>query len=341
MSGVVDLAVVGAGPVGLATALAAASAGLSVTVLEARSGDGDKACGEGLMPSAVAALARWGVDPPGFDVTGITYRRGRHAVTGPFTNGPGRGVRRTVLVAALRARADALGVPVRQERISTLTQSPSSVRAGSVSSRYVAVADGLHSPLRRSLGLEGTRRGPARYGQRRHYALPPWGDTVEVTWADDCEAYVTPVGPDEVGVALLSSRRAPYDDLMAQFPLLRERLDGATPTSRVRGAGPLRQSTTARACGRALLVGDAAGYVDALTGEGLAVGFASAQALVTCVAADRPEQYEQAWRAVTRRPRLVTEALLRVTSRRTARRALVPAARVLPGVFRGAVSLLA
>jgi flavin-dependent dehydrogenase len=341
MSDTVDLAVVGAGPVGLATALAAAASGLSVTVLEARSGDGDKACGEGLMPSALATLQRWGVDPPGFDITGITYRRGRHAVTGPFANGPGRGVRRTVLVAALRARADELDVVVRQERVGTLTQSPMSVQAGSVSARYVAVADGLHSPLRRSLGLEGTRRGPARYGQRRHYARPPWGDTVEVTWADDCEAYVTPVGPDEVGVAVLSSRRASYDDLMTRFPLLRDRLDGATPTSRVRGAGPLRQSTTARARGRALLVGDAAGYVDALTGEGLAVGFASAKALATCVAADRPDEYERAWRAATRRPRLVTEALLGATRRRSARRALVPAAQVLPAAFRGAVNLLA
>jgi flavin-dependent dehydrogenase len=341
VTGAIDLAVVGGGPVGLATAVAAATAGLSVIVLEARDGDGDKACGEGLMPSAVAALQQWGVDPPGYDVTGITYRRGPRAVTGTFAEGPGRGVRRTALVAALRARVHDLGVVVRQERVGALTQRPTSVIAGSVSARYVAVADGLHSPLRRSLGLEGPRRGSARYGQRRHYACSPWGDTVEVTWADDCEAYVTPVGPGEIGVAVLSSRRARYDDLMSRFPLLRERLGGASPTSRVRGAGPLRQSSTARVCGRALLVGDAAGYVDALTGEGLAVGFASAQALVTCIAADRPDAYERTWRAATRRPRLVTHALLGATRRPSARRALVPAAQLFPGVFRGAVNLLA
>ena len=75
-------------------------------------------------------------------------------------------------VFARHLGADELDVVVRQARVGTLTQSPMSVQAGSVSARYVAVADGLHSPLRRSLGLEGTRRGPARYGQRRHYARP-------------------------------------------------------------------------------------------------------------------------------------------------------------------------
>jgi flavin-dependent dehydrogenase len=93
--------------------------------------------------------------------------------------------------------------------------------------------------------------------------------------------------------------------------------------------------------GRALLVGDAAGYVDALTGEGLAVGFAAAAALVDCVAADRPGDYEKAWRDVTRRPRLVTEALLRATRLSPVRAALVPAVSRLPAVFDAAVRVLA
>jgi flavin-dependent dehydrogenase len=337
----VDLAVVGGGPVGLATSIAAQLAGMSVAVVDARGGDGDKACGEGLMPTSLAALQRWGVDPPGHQVTGITYRQGSRAVTALFTHGEGRGVRRTALVAALRERAAALGIPTRHERITSLSQTSTQVAVGSLTARYVAVADGLHSPLRRSLSLEVASRRPARFGQRRHYAVRPWSDTVEVTWADEGEAYVTPVAEHEVGVALLGGRGAGFSQQLARFPRLVERLQGAQPTSRVRGAGPLRQTASARVAGRALLVGDAAGYVDALTGEGMAVGFASAEALVACLARGRPGDYEQAWRRVSRRPRLLTEGLLAATRSRPVRRALVPVAAAVPGVFSGAVNALA
>ena len=59
----IDVLVVGAGPAGLATAISCAQAGLSVTVAEPRTGPIDKACGEGLMPAAVARLAALGVHP--------------------------------------------------------------------------------------------------------------------------------------------------------------------------------------------------------------------------------------------------------------------------------------
>ena len=60
-----DLLVIGGGPVGLAVAIEGRLAGLSVIVVEPRATPVDKACGEGLMPGAVAALARLGVDPEG------------------------------------------------------------------------------------------------------------------------------------------------------------------------------------------------------------------------------------------------------------------------------------
>ena len=73
----IDLLVAGAGPAGLATALYAARAGLDVTVVDPRFAGSakpiDKACGEGLMPGAVAALGELGVDPPGRDFRGIGY----------------------------------------------------------------------------------------------------------------------------------------------------------------------------------------------------------------------------------------------------------------------------
>lgn len=336
-----DLLVVGGGPVGLAVAVDAAQRGMDVVVAEARNGDGDKACGEGLMPSAVAALARLGVNPTGAGFRGISYVRGQRRVTSTFPDGTGRGVRRPVLIEALRERAREVGVRTVRQRVSHLEQSPDSVRAGSLQARYVAVADGLHSPLRRSLGLERPSNQAARYGLRQHMRLEPWTDTVEVHWADDCEAYVTPVGEKEIGVAVLCPGGAPYSHWLTRFPGLLARVDGAAPTSSVRGAGPLRQTASARVAGRALLVGDAAGYVDALTGEGMAVGFAAAAELVRCVAADSPAEYEAAWRRVTRTPRLLTDALLRATRISLARRALVPAAQRLPWAFDAAVRALA
>lgn len=337
----IDLVVVGGGPVGLVTALEAAARGLEAAVLDARDSDGDKACGEGLMPSAVAALARLGVDPPGWDVAGITYVRGRHRADARFNGPPGRGVRRTTLTTALRDRAAACGVAVSRVRLTRLEAVAGGLRAGPIDARYVAVADGLHSPLRRSLGLHAPSRGPDRYGLRRHYSRAPWTDCVEVHWARDAEAYVTPVAAAEVGVAVLGAPGTGFEQRLALFPDLVERLDGARPTSRVRGAGPLRQSASARVAGRALLVGDAAGYVDALTGEGMAVGFAAARELVSCIADDDPQRYEAAWQRVTRRPRWLTEGLLQATRLPPVRAGLVPAAQRLPRVFDAAVQALA
>src|SRR5450759_5175786 len=92
--------------------------------------------------------------------------------------------------------------------------------------RYLAVADGLHSPIRRRLGLERAADSTTapRWGTRRHFAVAPWTDLVEVHWASRSEAYVTPVGPELVGIAVLSSVQAPFDQQLAAFPALRDRL---------------------------------------------------------------------------------------------------------------------
>jgi flavin-dependent dehydrogenase len=90
-----------------------------------------------------------------------------------------------------------------------------------------------------------------------------------------------------------------------------------------------------------LLVGDAAGYVDALTGEGIAVGLATAQAAVTAITAGRPDAYPAAWRSATRRYRWSAGALVAVAGRPGLRRRLVPAAAALPRVFGLAVDHVA
>jgi flavin-dependent dehydrogenase len=213
---------------------------------------------------------------------------------------------------------------------------------GAAEASFLLAADGLHSVVRGLLGVGVPPGGRPRYGLRRHFVVRPWTDLVEVHWAEGAEAYVTPVGDDVVGVAVLTGERGPsFDDHLQRFPALTDSLAGAVVLDRTLGAGPLRQDVSARAVGRTLLLGDAAGYVDALTGEGLAVGFGSAQAAVACVLAGQPERYDAAWRAMSRRSRWLTRVLLEVAEHRPTRRAVVPVAQAWPGGFARVVRALA
>lgn len=336
-----DVLVAGGGPVGLAVAIEARLAGLDVVVAEPRAGAIDKACGEGLMPGALPVLARLGVDPDGMSFHGIAYLDARHRVEHRFADGPGRGVRRTVLHAALRARAVDAGVAFTDARIESFAQRAGVVTASGMRASWLVGADGLHSAVARAAGLaRATPTARRRFGQRRHYALAPWSDLVEVLWTPLGELYVTPVAPDVVGVALLARRGVHFDDALAAAPLLAERLADAAAASDLRGAGPLRQVTRARTAGRVLLAGDASGYVDALTGEGLRIGFAQARAVVSAIVADDPDSYEKAWAEETRDFRRLTGALVRLAAS-PLRGAVVPVASRLPGVFARAVETLA
>ncbi|MDH6244454.1 NAD(P)/FAD-dependent oxidoreductase [Mycobacterium sp. OTB74] len=336
----IDLLVAGGGPAGLATAILGARAGLEVVVVERRQGPVDKACGEGLMPHAVALLGSLGVEPPGKPFHGITYIDGRHRVTGRFRAGAGRGVRRTALHAGLLDAATAAGVRIEHGDVGPVSQDETSVHCNGFQARYLAAADGLHSPIRAALGLARPARGPRRWGIRRHHSVTPWSDCVEVYWSDDTEAYVTPVADDCVGIAILTSQKGGFDDHFSAFPALRERVHGHAHGPD-RAAGPLRQRVRNRTAGRVLLVGDAAGYVDALTGEGLGIAFGASRLLVDCVAEGRPEDYDRRWRRMSRRYRLLTAAALQATATRSVRTRLVPVAARCPALFRGAVNLLA
>jgi flavin-dependent dehydrogenase len=93
--------------------------------------------------------------------------------------------------------------------------------------------------------------------------------------------------------------------------------------------------------GRVLLVGDAAGYVDALTGEGMGLAFGAADLAVNCIVRERASDYDRQWRTLTWRYRLLTEGLVRASSHPSIRSRLVPAATALPRVFGSAVNQLA
>jgi len=90
-----------------------------------------------------------------------------------------------------------------------------------------------------------------------------------------------------------------------------------------------------------LLVGDAAGYIDALTGEGLALSLTAAAELVRCLSADRPGDYDRAWTSTSRRSRWLTSGLLWTRGRPALARRVVPLAARAPKVFSLAVDQLA
>jgi len=335
-----DLLVVGGGPAGLATALHARRAGMSVIVMEPRPSPVDKACGEGLMPGGLAALKELGVDPDGWPLRGIAYLDGSgdgSRAEAVFRGGPGRGVRRLELHACLAERARAAGTQWVCGRAGEVGQDASGVLANGIRARWMVAADGLHSSVRRKLGVNARPGSPRRFGVRRHFGTKAWSEFVEVWWSSSGEAYVTPVSEGVVGVAILGGGRVGLES----FPGLARRLAGAPVLGATRGAGPLRQVVARRVRGRVLLVGDAAGYEDALTGEGISLALRQAGAAVSALVADDPGRYEAAWRRITREYRWLTRGLVLATVPLVARRAIVPLSARLPGVFGAIVNRLA
>ena len=331
-----DLLIAGGGPAGLASAINARQQGLSVIVAEPRDSPIDKACGEGLMPGGLAELASLGVDPAGMPLRGIAYLNERRQAEAPFRGGPGRGVRRTTLHAALASRAKEQDTEWISTRITGVDQDAHGVTAAGIRAKWLIAADGLHSAVRRAVGINVVPGRPRRYGVRWHYQVPAWSDFVEVHWSRWGEAYVTPVETDLVGVAILSRGRPD----LAWFPRLAHHLLGAS-RGRARGCGPMRQVVSRRVAGRVLLVGDAAGYEDALTGEGVSLAVKQAAAAVQAIADDTPSSYESAWPRITRDYRLLTRGLVLITATTAGRRAIVPACTRLPAVFERAVQILA
>jgi flavin-dependent dehydrogenase len=330
-----DLLIIGGGPAGLATAIRARLAGLTATVIDRARPPIDKACGEGLMPDAVALLREIGVEPCGFPLRGIRYVDGDLVAEGHFPGSSGLGVRRTELHAALVRRAEEAGVDLRWGvKAEGLAAEGVRTDQGLLAARWIVGADGLRSQVRRWAGLDGKTSPLRRFGVRRHFAVAPWSDCVEVHWGPECEAYVTPVSRDEVGFAVLwSGRKAGFDSLLESFPALKEKVRGAPIASRDRGTGPLHQQVRAVIKDRVALVGDAAGYLDAITGEGLAVTLHESAALVEALRAGDLSRYAAAHRRINRLPDFMTSLVLGLERRPRLRRRALRALAAEPALF--------
>ena len=295
-----DVFIAGAGPAGLAAAIAVRQRGADVLLADALRPPIDKPCGEGLMPEARRGLIALGIhlEPQhGVEFTGITFASDQASVSANFPAGTGIGVRRTVLHRLLLDRAAELGVRFSWNTPVVLRDNqPPTVGGEPIDYGWLIGADGAASRVRAWAGLESGRLRSRRFGFRAHYRLSParvpsGPQHVEVHWSPIGEAYITPTGPEEICISAMTRHpRVRLNEILKSIPVLRDKLRNAEPTSGERGCLTLtrrlrRVTRNNVALGNVALLGDASGSVDAITGEGLALAFR--QALILAESLDR------------------------------------------------------
>jgi flavin-dependent dehydrogenase len=338
MGQVTDVFIVGGGPAGLAAAIAARQRGFRVILADGAKPPITKACGEGLLPDALAALEGLGValrEMDGSALRGIRFEDERSSVSARFPDAPGLGVRREMLHQRMMERARDSGVTLLWNTPVTALHEEGVVAGGNkIQARWVIGADGSHSRVRRWSGLERYVVERTRFAFRLHYRLKPWSDFTEIHWAEQAQAYVTPVGSLEICVVLISNdANVRFDETLRRFPELLRRLDGAPHASSARGAATSMFHLKSVCQGNVALIGDASGSVDAITGEGLALSFRQATALAGALRANDMEGYQKAHRRLFRRPRLMGNLLLLLDRRSGLRRRSMRALERAPQLF--------
>jgi flavin-dependent dehydrogenase len=194
--------------------------------------------------------------------------------------------------------------------------------AGEIRAGRAVVADGLRSTIRHQLGWTVGPRPPHRYGIVSHWIVDgpvdPW---VRITFDDDLELYEGPVPGNQRMVGLLC-----YHERMKEFSgqlasryrelalALHPQLSNAAQVGKVSAVGPFSYRARTVAQRGVFLVGDAAGFSDPITGDGIATGLRQARALVDAFNSANPEStYRRAHRRLTRDPRRVAALFLRLS----------------------------
>lgn len=296
-----DIIVVGAGPAGSATAALAARAGARVLLLDRARFPRNKACAEYMSPGVLQALCRMGLSDgvlerrplqvPGMEIvapSGFRYRL-RYEQAGRSLNAitlPRLQLDHALVESAVRSSARLEeGVTVREALLDD------GVVRGVVASRdgrrvricgsMVVVADGSRSMLRRGLGLDAPVRWPNRMGLVAHFdgASGLQGGFGQMHVADGgyCGLAPLPGGGTNVGLVIHFRRGRKsaipasqiMDDWIARHPLLSRALSGCRRASPVRGMAPVGARARAVAGRGFLVTGDAAGFFDPFTGEGI------------------------------------------------------------------------
>ena len=333
-----DIFIIGGGPAGLATAIAARNRGFDVTVADGAQPPIDKACGEGLMPDGRVALQELGISIPeeeSHPFRGIRFVSSGLSTDASFPNGNGVGVRRTELHRIMATHAERAGVRLLWQTPVTGLRSDG-VLLGShlVDARWIVGADGGHSLVRQWAGLDRYACDRMRFAFRRHYRIAPWSEFMELHWGPKCQIYLTPVAHDEVCVALIShDQNLRLDDALPKFPAILERLRQAEPSTAERGAISSTRRLRRVYEGNVVLVGDASGSVDAITGEGLHLSFAQASLLADCFASGDLQRYQKIHRKLAVRPALMAKLMLTLDWKTFFRQRVMRALESDPGLF--------
>lgn len=309
-----DVVIVGAGPAGSAAAILLAQRGRAVTLLDKASFPRGKICGEYLSPEAARLLDRLGVlkdvDAAGAQrLDGMrllapdgTVLEGRYPATGRWRGYRDHAVaiRREVFDHLLVERARGLPVDVRERhRVTGLLRDGAQVvgvrgedATGvpfDLASRIVVGADGRASVVARALGLVHPHRR-RRLALVQHVGgLADLGGRGEIYVDPPDYCILNPVAPGVVNLSLVVplAHARPFagrldaflDARLRQLRHLWPRLAGMEPLGKVMAMGPLAYRVRRPRCGGVMLAGDAAGFYDPFTGEGLFSALRSAEML--------------------------------------------------------------
>lgn len=344
-----DVFIAGGGPAGLAAAIALRQRGADVLVADSLRPPIDKPCGEGLMPDSRSALTALGVqlEPRhGAEFTGITFTSDDVHVSADFPRGRGIGVRRTTLHRLLLDRASALGVRFSWSKpVIFKDHQPATIAGESVGHRWLIGADGAASRVRAWAGLDFAHIRSHRFGFRAHYRICPrttesGSGHVEVHWGPFGQAYITPTGVEEICVsAMTRDARVSLAQILATIPTLRNRLRNATAITTERGSLTLTRRLRRVTRDNIALIGDASGSVDAITGEGLALGFRQALLLADSLASGSLTLYESNHAAILTLPQRMASLLLLLDRYPSLRNRTLRVLAARPSLFRALLAV--